>query len=100
MASSITFYIKNDSVAETYPYIHKKIIVDDVIVYDEQANLEEVDDALKAEYALELQTTLGSFSSSLSSSSFSGNDNMTQFHQMSKLLLTIASSMPGDNLLA
>lgn len=98
MASSVSFYIKNDSVAEAYPYVHKKIIVDDVVVYDEQVSLDEVDDALKTEYVVELQSTLNSFSSSLSSSSFSGNENMTQFHQLSKLLATIASNMPGDTL--
>lgn len=98
MASSVSFYIKNDSVAEAYPYVHKKIIVDDVIVYDQQVTLEEIDDVLKAEYAVELQNTLNSFSSSLSSSSFSGDENMTRFHQISKLLATIASNMPGDTL--
>lgn len=98
MASSVSFYIKNDSVAGVYPYIHRKIIIDDVIVLDERVSFSEVDDALKTEYVSALQNTLNTASSSLSIGSFSGDENISNFYQLSRLLETIAANIPGTEL--
>lgn len=94
MASGISLYIKNDSIAGVYPYIHKKITIDDVVVLDEQVSFTEADDALKLEYASVLQSTLADIASSISASSFEGNENISKFHQISRLLSTIASNIP------
>ena len=98
MASSISFYIKNDSVSGTYPYIHKKIIIDDVVVLDEQVSFSEVDDNLKSDYVSALQNTLTTAASSLSIDSFSGNENISNFYQLSRLLETIAANIPGTEI--
>lgn len=98
MASSVTLYIKSDSVSGTYPYIHKKIIVDDVVVYDEPVPFSDADSTLKQQYATELASVFSEFSGSITEDSFFGNENMSTMYKLSRLLSTIAANIEGETL--
>jgi len=98
MASSVVFYVKSDSVSGTYPYVHKKITVDDVVVYDEPVPFSEIDSSLKQQYAVELASVFSAFSSSITEDSFFGNENMSKMYQLSRLLSTIAANIEGETL--
>ena len=98
MSDGIIFYIKPDSVAGVYPYIHKKVTVGGEVILDTPVELNSIDEELKTQYAAEVASVLSTFSASLSSGSFSGGENIVEIFQLSRLLATIASNISDESI--